>query len=885
MLKRMRTYLGVIFAIFRRDVRRVVRNPVALVIALGMIVMPSAYAWYVVAANWDPYGNTESMLVAVANEDAGADSPETGHLDVGAQVVAELYDNHKMGWEFTDAEAAVNGVYSGKYWAALVIPEGFSADFASVFTGDFTQPTIQYYVNEKASSIAPKVTDAAASAVEKAINENFVKTVTEKVVDTTQDAGTYAEDKADDAENSLTAGLRSAHKTVSETRETLDGLAGTVDSTREAAQTADDTLAGLQDDLPHLLDALNESKELLVRARATTNDYGTELSKNASNGALKLAGAAATTQQALGRAEGGVAAAEAASTGALAQAEALLADNEALVADLKNEATSAANPALAQAASQALARAQEANERLSATVESLKTAQADLTSTATALAEAAKTLNDAAQAGATTVQQTVATFQSSILPDITGALDSLVEACGTLEGAVQGLAPSLSQARAILAEMTSTLQTSQAALSDTSASLATMEDNLARSLTDLTALQNSATVADLANYLKADPAEVGAFMAAPVQLETRPVYAVANYGSGVTPFFTNLALWVAGFILMAMVKLRVDPEGLPRFTATQAYFGRWLFYVVVGLLMGLVCCVGDLVLGIQCESPAAFIGAGLLTVFVDVNLMYGLAYASRHIGKAVAVILLIMQIPGSSGMFPIEMMPPFFQAIHPLLPFTYSIDAMREAIGGFYGLDYLYDMLWLGLLFVPLGFAIGLGLGRADFNLTLMFDEKLGATDLLLAEPVTGAARENGQTSPLRYRTRVLMRALLDVKGFREKLSKRAAWFHRNYPRLVRLGWVLLVAQPLATFAVMVLVHADVNTRVMMLVAMVAGIIAVDTYLVVISYLHTRLAGELTLASMSADALQQTAARQGLGKAPTHEGSSSAPRILEDDGR
>ena len=160
MLKRMRTYLGVIFAIFARDVKRVLRNPVALVIALGMIVMPSAYAWYVVAANWDPYSNTADMLVAVANEDAGADSPETGHLDVGAQVVAQLHDNHEMGWEFTDAEAAINGVYEGRYWAALVIPKDFSADFASVFTGDFTQPTIDYYVNEKPSSIAPKVTAA-----------------------------------------------------------------------------------------------------------------------------------------------------------------------------------------------------------------------------------------------------------------------------------------------------------------------------------------------------------------------------------------------------------------------------------------------------------------------------------------------------------------------------------------------------------------------------------------------------------------------------------------------------------------------------------------------------------------------------------------------------
>ena len=246
MLKRMRTYLGVIFAIFARDVKRVLRNPVALVIALGMIVMPSAYAWYVVAANWDPYSNTADMLVAVANEDAGADSPETGHLDVGAQVVAQLHDNHEMGWEFTDAEAAINGVYEGRYWAALVIPKDFSADFASVFTGDFTQPTIDYYVNEKPSSIAPKVTDAAANAVEAAVNENFVKTVSEKVVETTQKVGAEAQTKADAAEGSLTAGVRSAKETVSETRTTLEGLVGTVGDTRTSIARADDTLAGLR---------------------------------------------------------------------------------------------------------------------------------------------------------------------------------------------------------------------------------------------------------------------------------------------------------------------------------------------------------------------------------------------------------------------------------------------------------------------------------------------------------------------------------------------------------------------------------------------------------------------------------------------------------------
>ncbi|MEC4271989.1 YhgE/Pip domain-containing protein [Adlercreutzia sp. R25] len=868
MLKRALTYFGVIFAIFTRDVKRVLRNPVALVITLGMIAMPSAYAWYVIVANWDPYSNTEHMMVAVANNDEGADSPEAGHLDVGAEVVDQLHDNHDMGWEFTDEQSAVQGVYEGKYWAALVIPKDFSADFASVFTGDFTQPTLDYYVNEKPSSIAPKVTDAAANAVEKAVNESFVKTVTEKVVDTTQDAGATTENKAHNAEGSLTAGVRSAHETVAQTRTALDGLANTVQKTRTAVKNADDTLTGLQESLPHLRNAIAQSKTLLEQTRDTASSYGTSLSKHVTDGALALAGAASTTQKALGTVSGDVASAEASAQAALFQAQALVTDNETLIAELSQQAAQeGANPAIGQA----LNDARNANDRLKATVSALSQAEQNLASTTSALETEGTALTDAAESGASTAQKTAAAFQDSVLPNITKSLDALVEACGTLDGALAGLTPSLGEARAILAELDDTLSTASDSLSSTSASLGTMEENLNRTLTDLEALQSSATAEALAQYLKADPATVGSFMAAPVALDTQLVYPVKNYGSGVAPFFTNLALWVAGFILMAMVKLRVDPAGLPKFTPTQAYFGRWLFYVVAGLAMGLVCCAGDLVLGIQCENPAAFIGAGLLTVFVDVNLMFALAYAFRHLGKALSVILLIVQIPGSSGMFPIEMMPAFFRAIHPLLPFTYSIDAMREAIGGFYGMDYLHDMLLLGLLFVPLGFLIGLGIGRYDFNLNLMFDEKLGATDLFTAEPVTTSASETRPApapSQARFRTRTLVQALLDTKAFRSELLERAARFKKRYPRLLTAGWAALILQPLVTFAVMVVVKADVDARVMMLMAMVAGIIVVNVYLIVISFLNDRLTHQLALANMSAADLQAMASRQAGIAAP-----------------
>ena len=225
---------------------------------------------------------------------------------------------------------------------------------------------------------------------------------------------------------------------MGETRATLEGLVGNVDDTRTSVARADDTLAGLQDDVPHLLEAIGQSKELLAKARSTVNEYGTALSKNATDGALQLSSAAAQAQRALGTVSGDVAAAEAATNTALATAEGLLADNKTLVSDLTAQAGAAdADPAIAQALSEARA----ANERLTTTTDALRTASDDLASTADSLEAEASALDTAAHSASETIRTTAATFQDSVLPDITSSLDSLVEACGTLEGALRGLTP------------------------------------------------------------------------------------------------------------------------------------------------------------------------------------------------------------------------------------------------------------------------------------------------------------------------------------------------------------------------------------------------------------------------------------------------------------
>lgn len=839
---KLRANIHNIFAIFARDMKRLLHNPIALVIVLGVCIMPSLYAWYTIAAEWDPYNNTEAIKVGVANLDEGVDSPEAGHLDIGAQVVEKLKENHQLGWQFVTEQEARQRVESGEYFACIIIPKDFSADFASITSGSFTKPQLDYYVNEKLSGAAPKITDAGATALESQINHSFISTVTDVVMKTVQKLGASVQQKADGAESSLSRDLEQTKEAIAATNLTIQELQPTLQKSEDAVKSAGDAFTTIENELPGVEDDLAQAKDQVAQIRQNLAQYSARASEQMTAGltalrqvALESSAATSSTTARLQEMQGVV-------DGAIAQARNLVQENDRLITDLAPYGEGNASIA------SMISSLQEANKNLSSTIDQLSILSDDLSAAVSAGSQAAIAVDDAVANASSALQGALDALQGTVVPKMEASLGAFSEALGTLRGVVVALRPTIEQAKATLDQMGQTLAQARGATENASSSLEAAQGQLESSLTDMKSLSGSQSVKELAEFLGVDDTTVGDFLASPVALKTIPVFPVANYGSGVAPFFTNLALWVAGFILMAMIRLRVDPTGLPSLTITQAYFGRWLTFMVLGLVQGLICCCGDLALGIQCEQPALFVLAGVVTVLVDVNLMYALAYAMKHVGKAIAVILLIMQIPGSSGMFPVEMMPAFFRAIHPWLPFTYSIDAMRQSIGGLYGISYWGDIGVL-LLFVPVGLIIGLVLGRYAFNLNILFDGKLAATNLYVCEQATG------QLQHPRFRMRAMMQALLDMPAYRAQLQQRVERFQRAYPWLKRAGWVLIFAQPVVTFAVMVLLQANIETKVVLMVIMVCGIIAVDLYLVFVEYLDESLRSKEKVAGLSGEAL------------------------------
>lgn len=285
---------------------------------------------------------------------------------------------------------------------------------------------------------------------------------------------------------------------------------------------------------------------------------------------------------------------------------------------------------------------------------------------------------------------------------------------------------------------------------------------------------------ELADLMGVDVDDVADFMASPVELTSKSIYPVKSFGSGIAPFYTNLALWVGGYVLIAIYKLEVDREGVGSFTARQGYFGRWLLLVILGALQAIIVTVGDLVIGVQCVSPLLFVLGGIAISFTYVNIIYALSTTFKHIGKAIGVILVIVQIPGSSGMYPIEMMPGFFQWLHPLLPFTYGINLLRETVGGMYSFNYLFNLCILGV-FLIVALFIGLQLRPLLLNLNLLFDKQLSTTGMMICES-NDLPRE-------RYSLRTAMRVVLDSDSYRRELLDHAVAFEHRYPYYIKGGF------------------------------------------------------------------------------------------------
>ena len=708
-----------IWAIYRADLRRARRSLIALVVIFGLVVIPSLFTWFNVAASWDPFGNTRSLRIAIANTDAGYKSDLVPlHINIGDQVVSALRKNDKFDWVIASEEAAVEGTRSGDYYAAIVIPEDFSKDMLTFFDGEASSAPMTYYVNEKKNGISPKLAGQGAEFVSAQVNQTFAQTLAEVALDTASSMG--------DALSSTTATGAVAM---------LDNRVQSVATRLRTAADSADAYAALASSSLTLIDS------------TTTLVSGVGTAKS-------------SAQSAVGSADSGATGLTAAATGAIASVSSAIDSSKTelntlstSVENVYSTASTSATDASASLRSQADVLDSHATtyENIKKTLKNLpgspvsQSSLDTLQSAADRLRTLATNLRDAATDldTKTTDAQTNHDNITALIADANQAVDDLsADYDNDLKPKLDSLASTLSSAQTSLSSARSSLSSSVSTASDGGDSarekLTSLHDNLTSAASDMrdsagkmdslhTSIkeaQDSGDLTTLKDIIGNNPEALAAAIAAPVGVDTIPVYPVANFGSQMAPMYTILALWV-GSVLMA-VSIRSDvsddnvADGLAeddplRATLTASpirlpagYLGRYLIFGTIALAQATLLGLGDLYfLKVQHNHPLEFMGTLWLTAVVFSFLLYTLIATFGNAGKALGVLLLVLQISGAGGAFPLAILPPFFSSVSPFLPATHAITALRASIAGYSGHEYGDAMRFLASFIL---FAAFLGL-------------------------------------------------------------------------------------------------------------------------------------------------------------------------------
>ncbi|RHR22531.1 YhgE/Pip domain-containing protein [Clostridium sp. AF19-22AC] len=723
-----------ILNIFKHDVQRFHKNVIAWIVILGITVVPALYAWFNIAASWDPYENTKDLKVAVASADKGYEGELLPvRLNLGDNVLSALRENEQLDWTFTNRDKALDGVKSGKYYAAIVIPEDFSKNLMSLFSSDVTNPEIIYYSNAKENAIAPKVTDKGASAVQTQVKEVFIETISDTALSAMQTVADTADAKGTDSiVAALISNLEKTSSDLAAASGTIQAFAAMTDSTQQMLETTAAFLKQSGDHSDKSLETLEQTETAFSDMRGAVSGATDGINQALADSGSYYEQIESAIRDALSALSSDTSAAAdtldtlAGKVGTMIDAYQALSDTFLVLGE--------EHPELAPLTGKITGRMNESisvqetlRDRLSGTAASIRNHGENA-------AGSQEELNQLLQQNAQSLADVKADYEQNVKSSLDGLFGSLGDTKSSISGLLKQLDDCAAGVYSLSGPASSDLSQIKKTLGTSGELLDQVSSRLSATVEQLKKARDSGDFGTLENIIGGDTDSISAFLSAPVNLATEKLYPIENYGSSMAPFYSTLAIWVGGIVLVAMLKVTVSQEslrGMNKVKDHQMYLGRYILFLIIGLMQSGLICLGDLFyLEIQCRHPFLFLLAGWVTSIVYVNIIYTLTVSFGDIGKAICVVLLVMQVAGSGGTFPIEVAPAFFRKVYPLLPFTHSMAAMRECIGGMYGMTYIKELGALGV-FLILSLILGLVLRKPVIRLNEAFTEKLESTHLI----------------------------------------------------------------------------------------------------------------------------------------------------------
>ena len=711
-----------IFKIYKDDIKKIFTNYAALIVFIALSILPSLYAWFNIKASWDPYGKeaTSQIKIGVVNKDKGAEL-KGEFKNIGNQIIDQLKENDVMGWQFVSEKEAVKAVEEGSYYAMITIPEEFSENILSLITDDIKKGKIIYTVNEKVNAIAPKITVKGATAVQENVNKTVIETVSDIVLSTAKDLGIEVEGQLPKLDN--------LYDKLVEIQSKFKDLYETTDLAYDGVNKVADLVTNLQNDIPLITDTLNSTKGLATNlidfittsqgeinniAPTIKTDIGLvkDLADEVSSYVDVVINAIKTNGE---------------------NVKVLLENLSTKVSSLKEYVTSirvlvekingqSQNGALSGVLSQ-LETAENNLNQLYNEIESIRNLLDNGNVLDTSKLENAKTvLNDVSNIAGNLYEK----FDTEILGNINTILNTANDSAKSALEILQRAQDKLPKVEEILTTVSALCNKGNEGIKYAKDNLPRAEEIVNEVTSKVAKIKDSSDLKDLLKLIANNVEERSNYLTSPVELEENSLYPMRNYGTAMTPFYSVLALWVGMTLLVSMFSVEAHGE----YNHMEVYFGKLLLFLTIGMTQALIVALGDLyLLKIYCVNPALFVTGILFTSVVFVAIVYSLVSVFGNVGKVTAIILLVLQVAGSGGTFPIQLTPKFFQIINPFLPFTYAISFARESIGGVVQSVLVKDIVIM-LIYIVVAILISIFLKKPINNLLSGFTKKFHESGL-----------------------------------------------------------------------------------------------------------------------------------------------------------
>ena len=691
-----------IIEIFRKDIKEVFRKTNTWIIIVGLIFLPSMYAWPNILSSWDPYGHTNNIKVAVTSEDDGA-TVDGKELNLGKSLVEGLKNNKNLDWQFvSNKQEAEDGVRIGNYYASIVVPKNFSQDMTSVSRTEPQRATIEYTVNEKINAISPKITNSGASAIANNISKNFVETANGIIFEKLHEAGIKFEENLPSIEKAKEE-IFKLNDNFSTYESTLSELIGKV-------EYGYNILNNVQNTLPEIDRVATNSIMIADKAGITINNIQgfnerllpiinnhlnvvEEVSKEANVIAKELQQKPDKTEE------------------IKARQKAL--DNRLQASTERLQLVKNIFEYFNKLSSERLFNNQlERVTTLSNDITTIKEVNNNIYNKMDHYDEIADTVKEEFVNKSARVNEVSSNMNSKlnveVAPLISQVLSKAEVNIDKVSGIIAGAQGELPAVERKLSETEVKISNAYGKLLSLQAQMPSAKSKIQKLTDEIKKADSGIDKNQLFNLLKVDYKQQAEFFANPVKLQENKLYHIENYGSAMTPFYTVLSIWVGSLLMSSLLTTKVEDEE-NKYKPYQKYFGRGLLFVIISLFQTLIITLGDMyVLGTQATSPYRFVLYALLISLLFSSIIYTIVCILGNVGKAVCIVLLVLQLGSSGGTFPIQMTSEFFQALYPKVPFTYSIGLLREAVGGVYipAVERDIKILFIYLIVVLVGGAI-----------------------------------------------------------------------------------------------------------------------------------------------------------------------------------